>query len=130
MDSETLVTDIYLLTVLQAITEARNQSLATVDQLDQQGNADLTDEEQSNLLRQQKQLSARLAILRGLNKKAILNVRKTKQQTSEARQEIDALHLQLQNLYYKQSHLQQEITACERFQCVCLIQNHWRKLTV
>lgn len=130
MDSETLVTDIYLLTVLQAITEARNQSLATVDQLDQQGNADLTDEEQSNLLRQQKQLSARLAILRGLNKKAILNVRKTKQQTSEARQEIDALHLQLQNLYYKQSHLQQEITACEQFQCVCLIQNHWRKLTV
>ncbi|KUI56522.1 hypothetical protein VP1G_03865 [Cytospora mali] len=35
--------------------------------------------------------------------------------TAEARQEVDVLHLQLQNLYYEQRHLQGEIAACESF---------------
>merc|ERR1711977_653594 len=35
--------------------------------------------------------------------------------TAEARQEVGKLHLQLQNLYYEQRHLQGEIAACESF---------------
>jgi hypothetical protein len=51
-----------------------------------------------------------------LNRKAILGVRSTKQETGEARQEIDALHLQLQNLYYEQRHLRGEIAGCEDYE--------------
>ncbi|QKX53725.1 uncharacterized protein TRUGW13939_00805 [Talaromyces rugulosus] len=65
--------------------------------------------------RQQKTLFALLAQLRGLNRDAILQVRDTKQSTAEARQEVDRLHLQLQNLYYEQKHLMGEIAACESY---------------
>ena len=46
----------------------------------------------------------------------MLGVRSTKQETAEARQEIDSLHLQLQNLYYEQRHLRGEIAACEEYE--------------
>ncbi|KAJ5156404.1 hypothetical protein N7492_009207 [Penicillium capsulatum] len=65
--------------------------------------------------KQQKVLFALLAQLRGQNRDAIFRVRDTKQATAEARQEIDRLHLQLQNLYYEQKHLTGEIAACESF---------------
>ncbi|KAJ5095875.1 hypothetical protein NUU61_005231 [Penicillium alfredii] len=65
--------------------------------------------------KQQKILFARLAQLRGQNRDAIFRVRDTKQSTAEARQEIDRLHLQLQNLYYEQKHLTGEIAACESY---------------
>lgn len=45
-----------------------------------------------------------------------MGVRQTKQETTEARQEIDSLHLQLQNLYYEQRHLRGEIAGCEEFE--------------
>jgi hypothetical protein len=66
--------------------------------------------------KQQKILFARLAQLRGQNRDAIIRVRDTKQATAEARQEIDRLHLQLQNLYYEQKHLTGEIAACESYE--------------
>jgi len=65
--------------------------------------------------KQQKLLFSLLAQLRGLNRDAILRIRETKQATAEARQEIDRLHLQLQNLYYEQRHLTGEIAACESY---------------
>ncbi|KAJ5682045.1 uncharacterized protein N7477_001985 [Penicillium maclennaniae] len=65
--------------------------------------------------KQQKVLYALLAQLRGLNRDACFRVRDTKQATAEARQEIDRLHLQLQNLYYEQKHLTGEIAACEAY---------------
>ncbi|KAJ5602124.1 hypothetical protein N7510_011658 [Penicillium lagena] len=65
--------------------------------------------------KQQKLLFARLAQLRGQNRDAIFRVRDTKQATAEARQEVDRLHLQLQNLYYEQKHLTGEIAACESY---------------
>jgi hypothetical protein len=68
--------------------------------------------------KQQKFLFALLARLRGLNRDAILGVRATKQATAEARQEIDRLHLHLQNLYYEQRHLNGEIAACESYEYV------------
>jgi len=36
------------------------------------------------------------------------------------RQEVDKLHLQLQNLYYEQRHLQGEIAACESYEYVSI----------
>ncbi|KAJ5094359.1 hypothetical protein N7456_010220 [Penicillium angulare] len=65
--------------------------------------------------KQQKVLFALLAQLRGQNRDAIFRVRDTKHVTAEARQEIDRLHLQLQNLYYEQKHLTGEIAACESY---------------
>lgn len=66
--------------------------------------------------KQQKVLFALLAQLRGQNRDACFRVRDTKQATAEARQEIDRLHLQLQNLYYEQKHLTGEIAACEAYE--------------
>lgn len=68
--------------------------------------------------KQQKVLCALLAQLRGQNRDACFRVRDTKQATAEARQEIDRLHLQLQNLYYEQKHLTGEIAACEAYEYV------------
>ncbi|EPS43067.1 hypothetical protein H072_2948 [Dactylellina haptotyla CBS 200.50] len=63
----------------------------------------------------QKQLYASIARLRSLHRNAYMVLRQTKQTTSEARQEQDRLHLQLQNLYYQQRHLRGEIDACLDF---------------
>ncbi|KAL2427273.1 hypothetical protein ABEF95_010966 [Exophiala dermatitidis] len=68
-----------------------------------------------DLAQQQKILNAYLAKLRGLHRQAAFGVRATKQETAEARQEVDRLLLQLQNLYYEQRHLMGEIGACEGY---------------
>ncbi|KAI4280192.1 MAG: hypothetical protein L6R38_004635 [Xanthoria sp. 2 TBL-2021] len=64
---------------------------------------------------QQRQLNADLASLRQASRESIFEVRATKQDTAEARQEVDRLHLQLQNLYYEERHLRGEISACESY---------------
>ncbi|KAL8677620.1 MAG: hypothetical protein Q9224_007178, partial [Gallowayella concinna] len=63
----------------------------------------------------QKQLNADLATLRLSSRDSIFEVRTTKQDTAEARQEIDRLHLHLQNLYYEERHLRGEISSCESY---------------
>ena len=73
-------------------------------------------EAQLDLSKQQRLLYSHLGHLRELNRNAILKVRDTKQTTAEARQEIDRLHLQLQNLYYEERHLRGEITACDSYE--------------
>lgn len=73
-------------------------------------------EVQLDLSKQQRLLYSYLGRLRELNRNAILKVRNTKQTTAEARQEIDRLHLQLQNLYYEERHLRGEIAACESYE--------------
>ena len=124
--STPLVTSPSLQSVLAAADLARNQSLAILDLLDahhaSSTDSDATDPtaHQLALSAQQKKLTAHLAHLRGLNRKAVLGVRSTKQETGEARQEIDALHLQLQNLYYEQRHLRGEIAGCEDYEYVPL----------
>ena len=121
--STPLVTDPDLQSVLHAAALARAQSLAILDLLDAHrasSSASPTDNntapQQLELSLQQKKLNTHLAHLRGLNRKAVLGVRSTKQETGEARQEIDALHLQLQNLYYEQRHLRGEIAGCEDYE--------------
>ncbi|EHA24300.1 hypothetical protein ASPNIDRAFT_209342, partial [Aspergillus niger ATCC 1015] len=105
-----------LLPVLGLSAETRDQCMKLLAVLDP--TADLSDDPQERALaasREQKQLFALLARLRGQNRDAIMRVRETKQSTAEARQEIDRLHLQLQNLYYEQRHLTGEIAACESY---------------
>jgi hypothetical protein len=68
------------------------------------------------LSQQQKVLNAYLAKLRGQSRRAAFGARATKQETAEARQEVDRLLLQLQNLYYEQRHLMGEIGACEGYE--------------
>ncbi|KAH9844391.1 putative THOC5 family protein-like [Teratosphaeria destructans] len=126
MAAENIITDPQLLSALDAAAKARAQSLAILDLIEEyhasddptQSPADGEHilERQLKLSRQQKLLNAHLAKLRGLNRKAILGTRTTKQATAEARQEIDGLHLQLQNLYYEQRHLRGEISGCENYE--------------
>lgn len=65
--------------------------------------------------RKQKQLNALTAHLKGLHRNAIMAARERKEATTEARREVDRLHLQLQNLYYEQRHLKGEVMACQEF---------------
>ncbi|KAI9809725.1 MAG: hypothetical protein M1825_000158 [Sarcosagium campestre] len=124
-----IINDPLLRNVLDTSAYTRDQCLALLSQAEsnpirahQSEQADPYAAPSSNdddihlaLRRQQKLLNSHLAQLRGLNRDAILRVRQTKQSTAEARQEVDRLHLQLQNLYYKQRHLDGEIAACEAY---------------
>ncbi|KAL8703064.1 MAG: hypothetical protein Q9201_003764 [Fulgogasparrea decipioides] len=76
----------------------------------------LPSETKVQLSQQLRQLNADLGDLRESSRESIFEVRATKQNTAEARQEIDRLHLQLQNLYYEERHLQGEISACESYE--------------
>lgn len=112
-----IVADQSLLPVLNSSAETREQCEKLLALLDPTGKPASSNLQETVLAasREQKQLFALLAQLRGLNREAIFRVRETKQSTAEARQEIDRLHLQLQNLYYEQRHLTGEIAACESY---------------
>lgn len=114
-----IVTDPNLSTVLDASRDTRLQALNLVDQIAAAGPIDAASTEaQLEISKQQKLLITNLAQLRGFHRAAYFGARQTKSQTSEARQEVDRLHLQLQNLYYEQRYLQGEITACESYESV------------
>ncbi|KAI0600804.1 Fms-interacting protein-domain-containing protein [Biscogniauxia sp. FL1348] len=116
MAIDEIVTDPNLLTVLNASRDTRLQALNLVDQIAAIGPIEnASTEAQLEASKQQKLLITNLAQLRGLHRAAYFGARQTKAQTSEARQEVDRLHLQLQNLYYEQRHLQGEIAACESY---------------
>lgn len=117
MTAESHITDPFLISVLQAADQARQQSLAILDLIEEyHATPDISTEDALlQLSKQQKTLNTHLTQLRGLNRKAVFGVRSTKQETTEARQEIDSLHLELQNLYYEQRHLRGEIAACEDY---------------
>ena len=129
MSAADIVKDPYLRSVLEAAEEAQYQCNVMLDFLDKHTNStqaspslpiSSTDvpfkEVELAFAKHQKNLFACLSQVRGLNRNAIMSVRQTKQATSEARQEIDTLHLQLQNLYYEQHHLKGEIAACEGYE--------------
>lgn len=118
-DARSIVTDRTLLPVLQAAYDAKQQCLALLDYLDQnptEANTAASRDVALELSKQKKILYSHLARVRNMNRQAILGARQTKQQTAEARHEVDTLHLQLQNLYYEQRHLKSEIAACEDFE--------------
>lgn len=116
---EDIVADPFLQSVLETSTRSREQCINLLDLADASAfpeNESLAIEIQLELSKQQKLMFAYLAQLRGLNRNAVLAVRNTKQNTAEARSEIDRLHLQLQNLYYEQRHLKGEISACASYE--------------
>lgn len=114
------ITDPLLVTVLDTSRAAREQAVVLIDRiqkaLDAAGNGPLPLEAQAEISKQQKLLNTNIAQLRGLHRSAHFKARETKGQTAEARHEVDVLHLQLQNLYYEQRHLEGEIAACESFE--------------
>jgi THO complex subunit 5 len=114
------ITDESLASVLSISHAARAQALELVSLLEQQKNASGDPAALAEIGRQIKLLTTNVARLRGLHRAACFSARDTKAVTAEARQEVDRLHLQLQNLYYEQRHLQGEIEACESFRYVLL----------
>uniref|UniRef100_H3DEQ7 THO complex 5 n=1 Tax=Tetraodon nigroviridis TaxID=99883 RepID=H3DEQ7_TETNG len=53
--------------------------------------------------------------LKKLNRLAHIRLKRGRDQTHEAKQRVDGLHLQLQNLLYEVLHLQKEISKCLEF---------------
>lgn len=119
MATNGIVKEPNLAAVIGASHDARTQALTLLDQVAATGNVDNAPAEaQLEISKQQKLLITHLAQVRGLHRAAHFSSRKTKQETAEARHEVDRLRLQLQNLYYEQRHLQGEISACESYECV------------
>ncbi|KFH42303.1 THO complex subunit-like protein [Hapsidospora chrysogenum ATCC 11550] len=117
MAIDKLVTDPNLALAIQISGQSRDQANALVSLAEKNGSSagPLSPAQKAEVSKQQTLLLASIAQLRGLHRHANLAARETKAQTAEARQEVDRLHLQLQNLYYEQRHLQEEITACESY---------------
>lgn len=111
-----LITDPTLRPLLLTSQATLNQTLEILTWLSENSSNRPSQEAQLNLSRQQKTLFSLLAELRGHNRRAAFGVRSTKQDTAEARQEVDRLLLQLQNLYYEQRHLMGEIGSCEGYE--------------
>jgi THO complex subunit 5 len=122
MAVDEIVKDPKLAAVINASRDARVQALTLVDEVAAAVPVESAPTEaQLEISKQQKLLITHLAQVRGLHRAATFSSRKTKQETAEARQEVDRLHLQLQNLYYEQRHLQGEIAACESYEYVVFL---------
>ncbi|KAG5938206.1 hypothetical protein E4U13_004561 [Claviceps humidiphila] len=115
MSLDAIVSEPGLVAVLQISDQARDQAQALLRLTDEASDSPLSAETQAEIAKQQKHLFTSISHLRGLHRNACISARETKTQTAEARQEVDRLHLQLQNLYYEQRHLQGEIVACESY---------------
>lgn len=117
MAVDNIVTDPALKLALETSKNTRDQAITLLD-LVSSTHTSPTPDTQIQVSKQQKLLLTHLAQLRGLHREAHVGARETKAQTAEIRQEVDKLHLQLQNLYYEQRHLQGEIAACESYEYV------------
>ena len=119
MAIDNLITDDSLQPLLKTSQAVLAQSQSMIDWLQEHGStATPSMDLQLELSRQQKTMHVYLTKLRGLHRRAMFSARDTKQVTAEARQEVDRLLLQLQNLYYEQRHLMGEIGACESYEYV------------
>ncbi|OAA73166.1 THO complex, subunit 5 [Cordyceps fumosorosea ARSEF 2679] len=114
MTVDQIVSDPILATVLQMSDQARGQGRDLLRLVAQQSAA-ASPESRVEISRQQNRLLTSLSHLRGLHRNACFAARDTKTRTAERRHDVDRLHLQLQNLYYEQRHLQGEIVACESY---------------
>ncbi|KAH6675620.1 Fms-interacting protein-domain-containing protein [Halenospora varia] len=111
-----IVTDPSLKMALEISKQTRDQASQLLELVSNQSpSSPLSQDFQLQISKQQKLLLTYLAQLRGYHRDAHVGARETKALTAEARQEVDRLHLQLQNLYYEQRHLQGEIAACESY---------------
>ncbi|ATY59680.1 fms interacting protein, putative [Cordyceps militaris CM01] len=111
MTVDRIISDPSLAAVLQVSDQARDQARDLLQLI----GAPATPENSVEVAKQQKRLLTSISHLRGLHRNASFAARDTKAQTAERRHDVDRLHLQLQNLYYEQRHLQDEIVACESY---------------
>lgn len=112
-----IVSDLTLIQALEISKQTREQAIVLLDlMIAQASSVAPSPETQLQVSKQQKALVTCLAQLRAFHRDAQISVKETKGLTTEARQEVDKLHLQLQNLYYEQRHLLGEITACESYE--------------
>jgi hypothetical protein len=117
MAVDEIVTDPALKLALETSKSTRKQAITLLELVSSTPQSTSpTLDSQIQISKQQKLLLTHLAQLRGLHRDAHVGARETKAQTAEIRQEVDKLHLQLQNLYYEQRHLQGEIAACESYE--------------
>ena len=117
MAIDNLITDDSLQPLLKTAQAVLAQTQSMVDWLQEHGSTTTPSLDlQLELSQQQKVMHAYLTKLRGLHRRAMFCARDIKQVTAEARQEVDRLLLQLQNLYYEQRHLMGEIGACEGYE--------------
>jgi len=116
MAIENLISDPSLRPLLQTSQATLAQTSSVLTWLQERPGGQASLETKLELSKQQKVLNAYLAKLRGQSRRAAFGARATKQETAEARQEVDRLLLQLQNLYYEQRHLMGEIGACEGYE--------------
>lgn len=110
------ITEPSLAAVLLISDQARDQASSLLRLLEQARGDRASAEVQADIAKQHKHLFTNISHLRGLYRNAQFSARETKAETAEARHEVDRLHLQLQNLYYEQRHLQGEIMACESYE--------------
>uniref|UniRef100_A0A8H7N927 THOC5 family protein n=1 Tax=Bionectria ochroleuca TaxID=29856 RepID=A0A8H7N927_BIOOC len=116
MAIDKLVTEPKLLSALEISDETRDQANTLIDLLENYGDEPMTAAQKTEMAKHQTLIFTNIAHLRGLHHRhACISARETKATTAEARQEVDRLHLQLQNLYYEQRHLQNELSSCESF---------------
>ncbi|KAF8476943.1 Fms-interacting protein-domain-containing protein [Kalaharituber pfeilii] len=133
---DTLITDPTLRQCLELASKTRQLCQEILSSLQAQAGAgELPESALIDRSKQQKLLNAYLTQLKVLHRAAFMSAREAKQTTTEARQEVDRLHLQLQNLFYEQRHLRGEIAACKDFPsvpplckqcCSCLLHHDCR----
>jgi THO complex subunit 5 len=122
MPVDDTISDPSLRLALETSHQTRDQAVALLDLVSViPPTSEPTEQLRTQASKEQKRLLACLSQLRGLHRNAHVDARETKAQTAEMRQEVDRLHLQLQNLYYEQRHLQGEISACESYEYVVSI---------
>ncbi|CAH0049946.1 unnamed protein product, partial [Clonostachys solani] len=115
MAIDKLVTEPKLLSALEISDETRDQANTLIDLIENYADEPMTAAQKTEMAKHQTLIFTNIAHLRGLHRYACISARETKATTAEARQEVDRLHLQLQNLYYEQRHLQNELSSCESF---------------
>lgn len=114
--SQQLVNDPSLRAVLDAADRTRQQCLELLSLLDTYKQDSAQHEIEVAAPKQQRAVVAHLAKVRKLHRHAVVGMRATKQETANAKHEVDTLHLQLQNVRYIQQHLSSEIEACENYE--------------
>lgn len=111
-DLSSLVQHPLLKSVLETCGLARGEVNRILKQYYSKEYTGTAEERQLALTRESKKLTGFLAMLRAKNRQMAHHVRDVKADTAASREELDDLHLQLQNLYYEQRHLRGEIDNC------------------
>ncbi|KAA8905534.1 Fms-interacting protein-domain-containing protein [Sphaerosporella brunnea] len=100
---------------LEVAERTRQLCHEIISALEAASDGEPSDQVQAERLRQRKQLNALVMQLKSLHRSAIMSSREAKKATGKACQEVDRLHLQLQNLYYEQRHLRGEKQCLQGF---------------